>query len=185
MRALEPVLLLSEKNVSMGPRWDCCHWFALYTNSRHEKWVDQELKKKKIETFLPLRIVTRHWSDRKKVVLEPLFKSYIFVFSSLRRRWDILNTKGVVRFVGPSAADPLKVPERELAAVRQFMDEKIQVDPFPYLKVGEPVYIRTGPFKGVEGFIVRKGRDSRLVISFDVLMQSVSIVIDEACVEPR
>ncbi len=59
----------------------------------------------------------------------------------------------------------------------------MQLDPFPYLKEGAKVYIRSGAFKGVEGFIVRKDKHCRLVISLDLLMQSVSVVIDEACVE--
>ena len=62
-------------------------------------------------------------------------------------------------------------------------EEEIPVDPFPYLKKGQRVYVRSGPFKGVEGFIVRKDKHCRLVVSLDMLMQSVSIVIDEAEVE--
>ncbi|MCM8775352.1 MAG: hypothetical protein NC930_03240, partial [Candidatus Omnitrophica bacterium] len=99
-------------------------------------------------------------------------------------RWDILNTRGVVRFVGRSAADPIEVPERDLAAIRRFIEEEIRLDPFPYLKAGERVYVRAGPFKGAEGFIVRKNKHCRLVISLDLLMQSVSVEVDEAWVEP-
>ncbi len=95
-----------------------------------------------------------------------------------------MNTKGAVRFVGPHLSDPVEVPERELLAVRRFIEEEIDIDPFPYLKEGERVYVRSGPFKGAEGFIVRKDNHCRLVISLDLLMQSVSIQIDQANVEP-
>lgn len=164
-------------------RWNTARWFALYTRSRHEKLVDGELRKKGLETFLPLRSITRHWSDRNKIVQEPLFKGYLFVRLPLRDRWTILNTKGAVRFVGPHLSDPVEVPERELLTVKQFIAEQINVDPFPYLKEGERVYVRSGPFKGAEGFIVRKDNHCRLVISLDLLMQSVSIQIDQAQVE--
>lgn len=163
-------------------KWNLSRWFALYTRSRHEKFVDQELRKKGIVTFLPLRKITRSWSDRRKMIEEPLFKGYLFVHTPLTARWDILNTKGAVRFVGPSA-DPVEVREQELAMVRKFIQEEIPIDPFPYLKEGERVYIRSGPFKGVEGFIIRKDKHCRLVISLHVLMQSISIVMDQACVE--
>ena len=159
-------------------------WFALYTRSRHEKLVERELQKKHIESFLPLRKIERRWSDRKKTIEEPLFKGYLFVHTPWNRRFEILNTVGVVNFVGPRAADPLEVPEKELFSIRRFIEENIQVDPFPYLKEGQKVYVRSGAFKGAEGFIVRKGRHCRLVISLDLLMQSVSVEIDEACVEP-
>ena len=165
-------------------KWNTSHWFALYTKSRHEKLLDRELNKRGIETFLPLRKIMSHWSDRKKWVEEPLFKSYLFVRAPLSQRWTVLNTPGAVCFVGKSAREPLAVSERDLLTVRQFVEEEIQIDPFPYLKQGDRVYIRSGPFKGVEGFIVRKDKHCRLVISLHLLMQSISIQIDEACVEP-
>ena len=165
-------------------KWNAPHWYALYTKSRHEKIVHGELSKKGLESFLPLREVTRQWSDRRKVIGEPLFKGYLFVKMPLRERWTVLNTTGAVRLIGKSAAEPVEVPESELLAVRRFLAEDILVDPFPYLKEGERVYVRSGPFKGVEGFIVRKDKHCRLVISLDLLMQSISIQIDQACVEP-
>ena len=165
-------------------KWNTARWFALSTRSRHEKLVTRELTKKGIETFLPLRKITRQWSDRKRLIEEPLFKGYLFVCIPLSERWTVLNTVGAVRLVGRSAADPLEVPESELLTVRRFIEEEIEVDPFPYLKEGERVYVRSGPFKGAEGFIARKDNHCRLVISLDLLMQSISIRIDQACVEP-
>jgi transcription antitermination factor NusG len=169
--------------LELPEKWKTAHWFALYTKGRHEKLVQSELQKKGIEAFLPLRKITRQWSDRKKLIEEPLFKSYLFVHAPLVERWTILNTTGVVSFVGKKS-DPAEVPETEILAVRRFMDSEIQVDPFPYLKEGQRVYVRSGPFKGVEGFVVRKDRHCRLVVSLNVLMQSISIQIDEACIEP-
>lgn len=165
-------------------RLNAVRWFALYTKSRHEKLVHRELEKKGIESFLPLRKVTRDWSDRKKIIEEPLFQGYLFVHMPIKERWTVLNTVGAVRFIGKSAAEPIEVPEKELLTVRQFIESEIQVDPFPYLKEGQRVYVRSGPFKGTEGFVVRKDRHCRLVISLDVMMKSVSVVIDEACIEP-
>ena len=178
-------ILTPSRNLLEGEeKWNALRWVALYTRSRHEKLVERELQKKGIETFLPLRKVTRDWSDRKKIIEEPLFKSYLFVRLPLKERWTVLNTTGAVRFVGKSAAEPLEVPEKELLTVKRFIEEEIQMDPFPYLKEGTRVYVRSGPFKGAEGFIVRKDNHCRLVISLDLLMKSVSIIVDEACIEP-
>lgn len=167
---------------NMG-KWHALRWFALYTRSRHEKLVHEELLKKGIETFLPLRKVTRHWSDRKKIIHDPLFPGYLFVRTPLINRFTVLNTVGAIRLVG-KPSDPLEVPEQELVAIQHFMEQDIEMDPFPYLKEGQRVYVRSGPLKGVEGFIVRKDKHCRLVISLDLLTQSTSVVIDEACIEP-
>lgn len=164
-------------------KWTAVRWYALYTKSRHEKLVQQELAKKGIEAFLPLRKIVRQWSDRKKTIEEPLFKSYIFVRAPFSERFTILNTVGVVQYVR-QGADPAEVPEKELLTIRRFVEENIEIDPFPYLKTGERVYVRSGPFRGAEGFVIRKDSHCRLVISLDSLMQSVSVQIDQACVEP-
>jgi transcription antitermination factor NusG len=114
-------------------KWCATRWFALYTRSRHEKVAERELNKKGFETFLPLRKVVRQWSDRKKTVEEPLFKGYLFVRASLSQRWSVLNSAGVVRFV-TCGNEPAEVPEKELWAIQRFVEENIEVDPFPYLK---------------------------------------------------
>lgn len=157
-------------------------WYALYTRARHEKAVDQNLRKKGFETFLPLRKITRHWSDRIKEIEEPMFGGYLFVRIPLKDRFEILETRGSVSFVGFNSG-PAPVSEKELETVRRFIQEKISVDPYPYLGNGDRVYVRSGPLKGVEGFILRKDRHTRLVISLDLLFQSIAVEIDEALVE--
>ena len=158
-------------------------WYALHTRSRHEKVAEDLLTRKKMETFLPLRNIKRRWSDRVKEISEPLFKGYLFVRAPLVRRVEILQTKGVVRFIGFGRV-PSPVPENDLIALRRFIDEDIAVDPFPYLKEGERVVIRSGPFRGVQGFLVCKKNTFRLVISLDLITQSASIEIDSAAVDP-
>jgi transcription antitermination factor NusG len=162
--------------------WDQVRWYALHARSRHEKLVAEELQKKGIETFLPLRRITRHWSDRVKKIDLPLFSGYLFVHIPLKERLEVLQTRGSVRLVGFHSL-PVPVSEKELDAVRRFVEEEISMDPFPYLAEGDRVYIRSGPLKGVEGFIVRKDKHTRLVISLDLLLQSISVEIDEALVE--
>jgi len=158
-------------------------WYALYTRSRHEKLVEETLGRKGIETFLPLRKIKRKWSDRSKIIHEPLFKGYLFVQMKLEQRLQVLQAKGVVRLIG-TRAEPVPVPERDLIAIRAFIEDEIPIDPYPYLKEGERVVVKNGKFRGVEGFLVCKKNQHRLIISLDLLQQSCSIEIDAANVEP-
>lgn len=162
--------------------WDSPFWYALYTRSRHEKFVAAELRKKGIETFLPLRKVERHWSDRIKTIEDPIFSGYLFVRTPLRNQLDILKTRGSVRLVGFNS-HPSPIPEKAIEALHRFLNEEIAMDPYPHLAAGDRVYVRSGTLRGVEGFIVRKNKHTRLVISLDLLLQSVSVEIDEALVE--
>ncbi len=172
-----------ERELSVRERFSRTEWYAIHTRSHHEKVVDEFLRRKNIETFLPLRKIRRRWSDRFKEIQEPLFKGYLFVHTPLTKRLDILQTKGVVRFIGFGGL-PTAVPEKELLTIKRFIEEDIEIDPFPYLKEGERVVVKSGRFRGTEGFLVFKKNKYRLVISLDLINQSASIEIDSASVDP-
>ena len=97
-------------------------WYAVYVKSKCEKKTFKLLEDKRIEVYLPLLNRLKQWSDRKKMVAEPLFKSYIFVRSDLKNYYDILNTPGVVRFIG-FEGKPVPVPDNQIVAVRQYVGE--------------------------------------------------------------
>ncbi|XOV91191.1 MAG: transcription termination/antitermination NusG family protein [Bacteroidota bacterium] len=74
------------------------HWYVLYTRPRNEKKVIQRLENE-FEVFCPLVTTKRQWSDRKKKVSEPLFRSYVFVKVTEAERQDVLRTPGVVCYI--------------------------------------------------------------------------------------
>lgn len=158
-------------------------WYALYTKSRHEKFIGEELTKRRIESFLPTRKVKRRWSDRTVAIEEPLFKSYIFVKTDLSRKLDVLKVKGAVRFVS-AGTDPIAIDENAIRSIRNIVDREIAIDPFPYLEEGQKVCIKEGLFKDTEGYIVRKDeKRCRLIVSIDAIRSSVSIEIDSCLAE--
>lgn len=159
------------------------YWFALFTKSRYERQVHAQLEKKHTESFLPIRYIKKYWSDRTVIIPEPLFKSYLFVKTSIPNATEILKTQGVVRFVS-SGSKPISIREDIILSLRHIVQTQIRLDPFPYLKKGDRVFVRSGIFKGTEGYIIRKNDEKcRLVISIDALMASVSIELDSGLVE--
>jgi transcription elongation factor/antiterminator RfaH len=159
------------------------HWYAVYTRPRHEKHVLQELTEKRIEVFLPTYKVRRRWSDRYKIVDEPLFKNYLFVHVDYDRRYhDTLRPYGAVAFVSFDGK-PAQIPDAEIEAIRRLVSCEVPYSPHPYLKVGRRVRVRSGPLTGCEGIFVRKKNVARLVLSVDLLQQAVSAEIDADCVE--
>ena len=158
-------------------------WYALYTRSRHEKCIDLALQKQGVESYLPLRKIKRRWSDRTVAVEEPFFKSYLFVKTHWEKSADVLKTKGAVKFVSVQGR-PLPVDEKVVDSIKNIFQSEIPVDPFPYLNVGERVFVRSGVFKDIEGFIIRKdSKKCRLVISIDALRASMSVEVDSCLVE--
>lgn len=155
------------------------YWYALYTRPRFEKKVDKELKELRIETFLPLKAVVKFWSDRRKVIKEPLFPSYLFVCVNLRERLMAFQPRGVVRMVSWNG-EPTRIPEEQINAVRRILESGYTPEVHPYLTEGDIVEIVTGPLVGLKGFIIEHRGNNQFIISIDGICQSIAVNINSS-----
>ena len=97
-------------------------WYVVYTKPRWEKKVAVLLTDNGIENYCPLNRVSKKWSDRKKVVLEPLFKGYVFVALAITNKWEVKNTEGILNFVHWNGK-PAVVKEKEINIIKKFLQE--------------------------------------------------------------
>src|SRR6185503_10425625 len=138
------------KKVLVGIR----KWLAVYTRPRWEKKVNQLLADKGVERYCPLNKVRRKWSDRVKVVEEPLFKSYVFVKVSNEDRTAVRMTPGAINFVYWDGK-PAVIREKEITAIKRFLDEYENVEVQQQeLKVNQRVRIITGTLMDHEGQVL-------------------------------
>ncbi len=158
-------------------------WWALYTRHQHEKVVAEMLSAKDFEVFLPLYDSIRRWKDRRKILSLPLFPCYVFVRGGLDRRLQVLTTPGVhmILYCGDHVAI---IPESEIEAVQRAVEGSFRVEPHPFLRCGARVRVIRGALEGVEGILIRKKNLCRLVLSVDMLSQSVAVEVQAHDVEP-
>ena len=159
------------------------HWFALWTRSRHEQVVRQQLEQKRIDVFLPTVTKWSRWKDRKKKIDWPLFPGYCFARFNAKERMPILKCTGVVNIIS-FQGEPAPIPEHEIDGIRQLVDSELAFDPCPLIREGMMVEVMHGPLKGVVGRLVRKNEKARLVLSVDLIGQAVSVEVDAADVRP-
>ncbi|HWZ51834.1 MAG TPA: UpxY family transcription antiterminator [Granulicella sp.] len=158
-------------------------WFAVYTTPRHEKNVSELLAQRCIEAFLPLYRTGRQWKKSCPVVLElPLFPTYVFVRIVRHARATVLGLPGVLAIVG-SPREPWPLPDLEMEALRRGLALH-KAEPHPYLRVGDRVRIKAGVMTGVEGVLIRKKNEFRVVLSLDTIMQSIAVEVDADDLEP-
>lgn len=165
-----------------GPAHDDSHWWALYTRHQHEKVVAQILASKGFEVFLPVYESIRRWKDRNKTLSLPLFPCYVFVRGGLSRRSMVVTTPGVhtILYNGDRIA---VIPNEDIDSIRKAVDGPFRVEPHPFLRCGERVRVTRGSLEGVEGVLLRKKSLYRLILSVDMLAQSVAVEIDASDVE--
>jgi transcription antitermination factor NusG len=160
-------------------------WYAVQTRARHERVVFQRFRDKGLTTFLPLVTEVRRWSDRQKTLEIPLFSCYVFVriMNTNEDRLRVLRTNSVFDLVGV-ARQGTPIPDEQIDAVRTIVEERVNWQSYPFLKIGQRVRIRSGALDGVEGILVaRNGRES-LVVSVELIQRSLAIRIDGYSVEP-
>jgi len=127
---------------------------AIYTRPRWEKKVNQLLTEKGFESYCPLNKVKRKWSDRIKVVEEPLFKSYVFVKVAEAERTEVRMTSGAINFVYWNGK-PAVIKEKEINAIRRFLNEYAYVEARPMdVKLNQRVRIINGTLMDKEGKVL-------------------------------
>jgi transcription antitermination factor NusG len=159
------------------------NWFAVFTVPRHEKRVEEHFRLREIDNFLPLCQKLRQWKDGSKGTLQlPLFSTYIFVRIGCGGRAPVLRVPGVISIVG-CGPRPLPVPDSYIHWLREGLRQG-KIEEHPYLTVGARVRIRSGVMAGMEGVLLRKKNNFRVVLTLDMIMKSVTVEVEMEDIEP-
>jgi len=142
------------------------NWYVLYTKPNYEKIVDRRLSKKGLETFLPLHIEYRQWSDRRKRMEVPLFQRYIFVNIRPEIRHEAFET-GVIKFVSQEGC-PAILKQEEIDNIKQLLYGNPTVSNAEFIE-GEMLRVVSGPMQGLQGILINKKGSNRLAVRLEIM----------------
>lgn len=152
-------------------------WYALYVKSRTEKKVAIELEAEEIDFYLPLEKKLRQWSDRKKWVEEPLFRSYIFVYVGIKDYYKALYVQGAMKYVS-FEGKAVPVPQQQIDAVKYYLEEK---DPILHedqdWKEGKEVEVMAGKLTGLKGILIQAKGKNYIKVQIDVVGSAIVVKI--------
>jgi len=140
-------------------------WYALYTRPFRERKVAQILDVKQVENYCPLQKIQRSWSDRKKIIQEPLFKCYVFVHIEIKNKLPVVQTDGVLNFVtcqGKASA----IRDEEIEMIKNFLSDHqhVRLEKMNFVK-DEQVRIMSGPLYKQTGTIMySKGKTVKILL---------------------
>lgn len=161
-------------------------WYALYVRSRAEKKVYTKLLDMGYEAYLPLITQMKKWSDRRKLVEEPLFKSYLFVKVDIKKYYDVLEVPGIVRFV-TFERKAVVVPQNQINAIKKYCDDYTEEEEKPNeveLHEGQLVRIVSGAMSGLIGRLAPIESKKRLIVYIESVGHYLPINISRTKVEP-
>jgi transcriptional antiterminator RfaH len=151
------------------------NWYAVYTRPHHEKKIYKLLQKEKIEAFLPLQTTIRQWSDRKKKVIEPLFRCYVFVKIYPKEQYRVLNTSGIVRFVS-FEGKAVPIPGNQIHFIQNLLASGLEMsEANENFSKGTIIEIIAGPFIGIVGEMMNFAGKSRVIIHIKEIDKSIMV----------
>jgi len=151
-------------------------WFVLYSRPRWEKKIDKALHDKGIESWCPVQKVERQWSDRKKIILDPLFRSYVFVRIKEDEKTKVLMTDGVLNFVYYDKKHAV-IRDEEIELIKKYLDEKsarITTTSLEGFNENDLVRVTHGVFMDKEGVVV-KGSKRKVYVKFESFGQLMTV----------
>lgn len=158
-------------------------WYAVQTRPRHEKRVAEELRARAIEEFLPLHRCRNRWRNGVVADVElPLFPCYLFVRVPLCEKLRLLQLPGVIGFA-VNSAHPTALAQEDIEGLR-ILSVICRAEPHPFLKAGDRVRIIGGPLTDMEGILLRRKHELRVVLSLDFILRSVAVEVSELDIEP-
>jgi transcription antitermination factor NusG len=152
-------------------------WYGIRTRSNQERMVVAGLEGRGYEPYLPLYLPN---ARRPNVLTKselPLFPGYVFCRFDVKKRLPILMTSGVVSVVG-CGREPVAIPNYEIEAVKAVLRSGLPAEVCPYLVEGQRVRVTNGSLEGVEGILLKKKSQFRMVVSLTMLQRSISVEID-------
>ncbi len=154
-------------------------WYAVYTRPRWEKKVFGRLQESGIEVYCPFNKVRKKWSDRIKLVEEPLFKSYLFVRIAEEEQPAVRMASGVVNFVY-WLGKPAIVRDKDIETIRKFLHEYENVQAVPLeLTAGTKVKIRQGVFMDKEARVLRT-QHKKIQVIIESIGYSLVAIVDKS-----
>jgi len=151
-------------------------WYALYTKSRAEKRVASFLEDFGFESYLPLQKTLKQWSDRKKIVYEPLFRSYVFVKANEYNCSKALQIPGAVYYVSFNR-QKVTVPEFQIEAIKTFLGQKDISGPLECFEIGNYVEVIYGSLMGLRGELISCRNHRKLIIRIDAINQNIALTL--------
>ena len=152
------------------------NWIAVYTKSRHEQIVVNELNKKNIESYCPMFKERRQWSDRKKWVHFPLFRSYVFANIEINENIYVLQTIGVNKIVKFQEKISI-IPDQVIDNIKNIIEGGYNVEQTDYFIKGDEVCVVSGPLKGLDGVVLDLRGANKIIIKIEAIQQAFSVKI--------
>jgi transcriptional antiterminator RfaH len=175
--SLFPANLLDDFTATVSDR----RWWAIYAKSRQEKSLARQLLGMEVPFYLPLIPKVTSIGGRRFKSLLPLFSGYLFLFGTDEERMQALGTNRVAQSWRAPSVEEMT---RDLAQIRVLIESGVPLTTEGRLQSGQRVRVKSGSLMGLEGVVLSRRGEDRLLVAVQFLQQGVSVQINDYQLEP-
>ncbi|MBR8534644.1 UpxY family transcription antiterminator [Carboxylicivirga sediminis] len=155
-------------------------WYALYTKSRAEKKVFEQLTAMGIETYLPLKKTLRQWSDRKKWVEMPVISSYIFIKIPKADYQKVFDVNGIVAYVSYKGKACI-IPDNDILAMKRAIENQMEFSvESGQIEKGQQITVTSGPLEGIKGEVIDIQGAKKIILRINQIGYTLVVNLDSA-----
>lgn len=161
-------------------------WYLAQVKPQSYRIAERNLRRQKLETFIPLLTRTDAGAGRFVTRTKPLFPGYIFVSCDVQSgaASKINSTLGITRLVSVGG-HPVKVPNGIIASLKARCSQSgVLSDDIP-VAVGDDVRVLTGPFADFVATVDQIDPSRRIWVLIDLLGRQTRVGLEDAAWEAR
>jgi transcription antitermination factor NusG len=155
-------------------------WYVAHTRPRCEKKLLQFCERENLAASLPCYKSAHKYRGKTLVFKKPLFPGYVFIEMPPLKRGVVLQSDHL--------ANLLEIADQDLF-VRQFgevlraLETDLEIRLAPTISEGLRVKIKSGPLRGVEGWVEKRYGMTTVLLRLDFISQAAAVKLEASDLE--
>jgi len=155
-------------------------WQVAHTRPRCEKKLLQFCEREKLAASLPCYASAHKYRGKTVVFQKPLFPGYVFLHLIAEQRSVILQSKHLATLLEISDQELFV---RQLDEIRRALETNFEIRLAPDIGEGQRVKIKSGPLRGVEGWVEKRHGMNTVLLRLDFIGQAAAVKLEASDLE--
>ena len=150
-------------------------WYVAHTRPRCEKKLLQFCEREKLAASLPCYQAAHKYRGKTVVFRKPLFPGYLFLQIPAGQRGLVLQSDHLANLLDVADQDLLA---RQLREILRALDTDLEIRLAPSIAEGTRVKIKSGPLRGVEGWVEKRYGMNTVLLRLDFISQAAAVKLE-------
>ena len=155
-------------------------WYVAHTRPRCEKKLTGYCQREGLAVTLPLFRSVKKYRGKTATFEKPLFPGYVFLQLLPEHTRRVHQSDYVANLLD---VPDQKTFEEQLNDILAALETNLEICLAPQIKEGARVRIKSGPLRGMEGFVERRSGQVMVMLRLDFIRQAAAVKMEAGDLE--